>query len=148
MRFRTTILQGGKTTTGIEVPPEVVEALGKGKRPPVRVTINGATYRSSIAVMGGRFMVGVSAENRAVTGVKGGDIVDVEIDLDTEKRGVTVPPDLQQALDGDLVAKEAFARLAYSHQLRHVLAVTDARTPETRQRRIEKAIEMLRDGTR
>lgn len=146
MKFRTTILQGGKTTTGIEVPPEIVEALGQGRKPPVRVTINGSTYRSSIAVMGGRFMVGVSAENRAVTGVKGGDEVEVDIELDTEKREVKTLPDFVAALDQDPDAKRFFDSLSYSHKLRHVLAIDSAKTPETRQRRIDKAIEMLREG--
>src|SRR4029079_11930768 len=74
MKFRTTILQGGKTATGIEVPPEIVEGLGSGKRPAVRVTINGSTYRSTVAVMGGAFMIGVSAEVRAAgRGAGGGD---------------------------------------------------------------------------
>ena len=83
MRFHTTLLQSDKTATGIEVPAEVIEALGAGKRPPVSVTINGFTYRSSIAVMGGQYMVGVSAENRAGARVKGGDEIDVDIELDT-----------------------------------------------------------------
>src|SRR5438309_2367144 len=85
MRFRTTILTAGKTATGIEVPSEVVDALGASKRPPVRVTINGYTYRNTIAVMGGKYMVGVSAEHRAGAGVGGGDEVDVEIELTTSR---------------------------------------------------------------
>src|SRR5881296_607847 len=97
-RFHTTILQAGKTATGIRIPPEVIEGLGSGKRPAVRVTINGHTYRSTVAVMGGDFMVGVSAEVREWTGVAGGDEVDVDIELDTAPREVTVPPDLVKAL--------------------------------------------------
>ena len=86
MRFRTTILQSGKTAAGIEVPPEMVEALAAGKRPKVLVTIRGYTYRSSVAVMGGTYMIGVSTENRAGAGVKGGDEVDVDLELDTAPR--------------------------------------------------------------
>src|SRR6195256_5439587 len=86
MRFRTTLLQSGKTAVGIQVPNEVVEGLGAGKRPPVRVTINGYTYRNTIGVMGGVFMVGVSAENREKARVAGGQDVDVEFELDTEQR--------------------------------------------------------------
>jgi hypothetical protein len=146
MKFHTTILQGGKTTTGIEVPPEVVEALRAGKRPPVKVTINGATYRSSIAVMGGRYMVGVSAENRALTGVAGGDEVDVDVELDTEKREVTVPQELAEALGRSAEAKRFFDGLSYSKQLWFVLQVTGAKTAETRQRRVDKVIGMLAEG--
>jgi hypothetical protein len=147
MRFHTTILAGGKTATGIVVPDEVVEALNAGKRPKVKVTINGYTYRSSIASMGGSFMVGVSAENRAATGVSGGDEVDVDIEVDTEPREVAVPPDLAEALDREPDARSAFDALTYSNKQRHVLPIEGAKTPETRQRRIEKSIATLRgDG--
>ena len=146
MKFTTMLLQAGKTATGIEVPPEVVESLGAGKRPPVRVTINGYSYRNTIAVMGGKFMVGVSAEHRQGAGVAGGDRLEVEIKLDAAPREVMVPADFAAALDGDPAARHYFEGLAYSHKLRHVLAVNDAKTPETRQRRIDKAVAMLRDG--
>ena len=146
MQFRTTILQGDKTTTGIQVPPEVVESLGAGKRPPVRVTIKGYTYRSSIAVMGGVYMVGVSAEHRKGAGVAGGDTVDVDIELDTEPRTVTVPDDFQAALDQDAEAKRFFEGLSYSNKLRHVLLIEDAKTAETRQRRIVKTVSQLHEG--
>lgn len=146
MRFRTTILQSDKTATGIEVPPAVVEQLGAGKRPPVRVTINGFTYRSTIAVMGGAFMVGVSAENRAGAGVKGGDEVDVDMELDTEPRTVDVPPELAVALDADPAAKATFEKLSPSNKGWHVSQVTGTNNPETRQRRIEKQIAALHAG--
>jgi hypothetical protein len=146
MRFHTTILQTDKTATGIEVPPEVVEALGAGKRPRVKVTIRGHKYRSSIAVLGGRYMVSVSAENRTAAGVAGGDEVDVEIALDTEVREVSVPSDFAAALDGAPAARETFDRLSYSNKSWHVLQVDGARTEETRQRRIAKSVEALREG--
>ena len=146
MRFRTTILQSGPTATGIRVPDEIVEALGAGRRPAVRVTINGFTYRSSIAVIGGAAMVGVSAENRAGAGVVGGDEVDVAIELDTEPREVTVPPELATALDADPAARATFDGLSYSNKSWHVLQVTGAKTDETRQRRIARSIEALREG--
>ena len=146
MRFHTTLLQSDKTATGIEVPAEVVEALGAGKRPPVRVTINGFTYRSSIAVMGGQYMVGVSAENRTGAGVKGGDEIDVDIELDTAPREVVVPPELAAALDAEPAARRTFDALSYSNRSWHVLQVTGARTDETRERRIEKSIAALREG--
>ncbi|HEX5149191.1 MAG TPA: YdeI/OmpD-associated family protein [Candidatus Limnocylindrales bacterium] len=146
MRFHTTILRSDKTATGIQVPAEVVEALGAGRRPAVKVTINGFTYRSSIAVMGGVYMVGISAENRAGAGVAGGDEVDVDVELDTAPREVTVPPDLGAALDAEPAARATFDRLSYSNKSWHVLQITGARTAETRTRRIAKSIEALREG--
>src|SRR5947209_13328597 len=98
MRFHTKVLLGGKTATGIEVPADVVEALGAGKRPPVRVTINGFTYRTTVAVMGGVYLVPLAAENRAGAGVAAGDEVDVDIALDTEPRQVSVAAALAEAL--------------------------------------------------
>ena len=146
MRFHTTILQGGKTATGIRVPDKVVEALGSGKRPPVKVTINGFTYRSSIATVSGQFMVGVSAENRAGAGVSGGDEVDVDIVLDTEPREVNVPADLAAALDAEPKARATFEGLSRSNRSWHVLSVEGARTDETRRRRITRSVEALREG--
>ena len=100
VKFHTKILQAGKTATGIEIPDEIIEKLGAGKRPPVRVTIRDQRnlFRNLVAVMGGKFLVGVSAENRAKTGVAGGDEVDVQLELDTQPREVTVPPDFAQVL--------------------------------------------------
>jgi hypothetical protein len=146
MRFHTTLQLGGKTATGFIVPPEVVEDLGAGKRPPVRVTINGHTYRSTVAVMGGDFMVGVSAEERKNTGAAAGDELDVVLELDTEPRIVTVPPDLAEALAGDAAAKRHFEGLSYSNKRRLVLPIDDAKTPETRQRRVAKTVALLREG--
>ncbi|HEV8565021.1 MAG TPA: YdeI/OmpD-associated family protein [Actinomycetota bacterium] len=146
MRFRATIEQAGKTATGIEVPAKVVASLGPSKRPAVRVTINGYTYRSSVASMGGRFMLGVSAKVREAAGVAGGDKVDVDIELDTEPREVSVPPDFAKALARDLGAKRFFEGLSYSRKQRYVLPIEEAKTAETRERRIAKAVGMLRDG--
>jgi hypothetical protein len=146
MKFQTTIEQNGKTATGMVVPEQVVEGLGAGKKPAVSVTINGYTYRSTIASMGGRFLLPVSAENRAGAKVAAGDEVEVEVELDTAPREVTVPPDFAAALDQDTEAKQFFEKLAYSHKLRHVLAIDQAKSPETRQRRIEGAIKMLHEG--
>jgi hypothetical protein len=146
MRFRTTIELGGKTATGIRVPDEVVEALGAGKRPAVTVTINGFTYRSTVAVMGGVYMVGVSAENRAGAGVAGGDEVDVDIELDTAPREVAVPADFAAALDAEPAARRTFDGLSNSNKSWHVLQVQGAKTDETRQRRITKSVEILREG--
>jgi hypothetical protein len=146
MRFHTTILQAGKTATGIRVPDEIVAALGKSRRPAVRVTINGFTYRSTIAVMGGDYMVGVNADNRAGAGVQGGDEVDVDIELDTAPREITVPADLAAALDAEPAAKRTFDALSYSNKSWHTLQVEGAKTDETRSRRIARSVEILREG--
>jgi hypothetical protein len=148
MRFHTTLLQSGKTAVGIQVPDEIVETLGAGKRPPVRVTINGYTYRNTIAVMGGVFMVGVSAENRELARVAGGDQVDVDIELDTQPRELSIPPDLAEALDRQPGARRVFESLSFSRRQALVVAITQAKTPETRARRIEKAVQTVRDGAR
>src|SRR2546423_4123804 len=106
MKFRTVILQAGKTATGIEVPPEVVASMGASRKPPVRVTLKGYTYRSTVATMDGKFMVGVSEEVRKNAGVAGGETVDVTMELDNEPRQVAVPDDLQKALNKDRAAKK------------------------------------------
>jgi hypothetical protein len=146
MRFHTTILQAGKTAAGIQVPDEIVAALGSGKRPAIKVTINGYTYRSTVAVLDGRFMVGVNADNRAGAGVAGGDEVDVEIELDTAPREVAVPADFAAALDAEPNARRTFEGLSYSNKSFHTLAIEGAKTDETRQRRIIKSIEALKAG--
>ena len=146
MRFRATLLQDGKTATGIQIPDEIVEALGRGKRPPVTVTINGYSYRNTVAVMGGVFMVGVSAEHRAGAGIKGGDEIDVDIELDTAPREITVPADFAAALDAEPDARRTFDGLSYSNKSWHTLQIEGAKTDETRQRRISKSIETLRGG--
>ncbi len=143
MRFRTIIQQDGKTATGIQVPANVVESFGAGKRPAVRMTINGYTYRSTVAVMGGVFMVGVSAEVRKNAGVAGGDEVDVDIELDTEPREVTMPPDLAAALSEKPGATDAFNALSYSARKEHVRQVESAKAEETRSRRIAGIVAQL-----
>ena len=132
----------GKTATGMEIPAAVVERLGAGKRPPVKVTIGDYTYHNTVAVMGGRYMVGVSAEHRVAAGVAAGDTVEVTLVLDAEPRTVDIPPDLAKALQA-AGATDAFARLAFSHRKEHVRAIEDAKKPETRARRVAKAVEMV-----
>jgi hypothetical protein len=146
MQFRTTILSNGKTATGARVPDEVVAGLGPSRHPAVRATINGHTYRSSVASMGGVFMLPISAEVRAAAGVAAGEEVDVELELDTAPREVVVPPDFAEALQGDAAANAVFAGLSYSKQRRFVLSVEGAKTAETRERRITKALSDLREG--
>jgi hypothetical protein len=146
MRFRTTILTSGKTAAGIQIPDQIVEGLGAGRRPPIKVTIKGYTYRNTVAVMGGVYMVGVSAEHRAAAGVAGGEEVDVDIELDTAPREVAVPADLAAALDAVPTARAAFDALSYSNRSWHVLQVTGAKADETRQRRIARSVEILSAG--
>ena len=146
MRFHTTILQAGKTATGIRIPDEIVERLGAGKRPPIRVTINGYTYRSTVAVMGGDYMVGVNADNRAGAQVAGGDDVDVDIELDTAPREVAVPADLAAALDAEPEARRTFEKLSNSNKGWHTSQIEGAKSDETRQRRIAKSVAALREG--
>lgn len=144
MKFKTVLLLTGNNT-GVLVPPEVVEALGAGKKPPVSVTIDGRySYRSTIASMGGKFLIGFSAEHRAKSGLKGGEKIDVELTLDTAPRVVDVPPELAAALGKDKAAKAAWDKLSYSHQRQHQLAIDGAKAADTRARRVAKTIEMLK----
>lgn len=143
MRFRTTIELGGKTATGFRVPADVVAALGSGKKPRVTVTIGGHSYRSTVAVYDGEFMLPLNASNRASAGVAAGDEVEGDVELDTEPREVTVPPDLADALDETPDAKRAFEALSYSNRRRHVTSIEGAKTDETRRRRVAKIVGTL-----
>jgi hypothetical protein len=140
--FRAELQLNGKTATGIEVPPEVVDALGAGKRPAVAVTIDGATFSTTLGVLGGRTWIPVSAERRKAAGVEAGQVLDVEIVLDAAPKVIEVPVDLAAALEA-AGARAAFDALAPSHRKEHVRAVTEAKKPETRERRIAKCVEML-----
>ena len=146
MKFRATVELNGKTATGIQVPAEVVAGLGSSKHPPVRATIKGYTYRSSVASMGGRFMLGVSAEVRQSAGVAAGDVVEIDLQLDTEKREVAPPPDFKQALDKDKAARKTFDGLSFSNQRRLVEPIVQAKAAETRERRIAKTVSLLHEG--
>jgi Bacteriocin-protection, YdeI or OmpD-Associated/Domain of unknown function (DUF1905) len=146
MEFTGTILLSGKTATGIEVPVAVVDGLGGGRRAAVNVSINGHTYRSTVAPMGGVFMLPISAEHRAGARVAAGDVVLVALTLDTEERTLTIPADLQSALASDATARRSFEGLSYSKQQRFTVPIEAAKTPETRQRRVEKAVNDLRAG--
>lgn len=144
MRFRATVLLNGKTATGIEVPASAVEELGSGRNPRVTVTIGAHTYRSTVATMGGRFMLPLSADNRAKAGVAAGDEIDVTLEPDTAERVVEVPADFAAALDAEPAARANFDKLTFSHRRAHVDAIVGAKKDETRRRRIEKSVEMLR----
>jgi uncharacterized protein YdeI (YjbR/CyaY-like superfamily) len=143
LHFRTKILTAGKTATGIQIPDEVIAALATGRKPAVKITINGFTYRSTVAVMNGRFMVGINAENREKAKVAGGDVVDVRIELDTEIREIAVPKDFQEILVRSPRVKAAFDGLSYTKRRVIVEGIVGAKTVETRERRIEKAIREL-----
>lgn len=143
MTFQAILELAGKTATGIQVPDNVVEKLAAGKRPPVRVSLNGFVYRTTVAPMGGAFWIPVAREIREGAGLTAGELVNVEIALDTKPRTVEVPADFQAALDAVPGASDRFAKLAYSHRKEHARAIEDAKSPETRARRIAKAVEML-----
>jgi len=141
--FKAKLLLAGKTATGFQVPAMVVEDFGVGKKPPVKVTINGYTYRNTVAVYNGEFMIGVSAEHRAGANVKANDVMEVTLELDTAPRVVDVPVDFQKALSKNTAAKKNFDLLSYSNKQGYVLPIKGAKTEETRQRRIDKAIREL-----
>ena len=141
MRFSTVMRLVGRNT-GIEVPAEVIDALGGGARPAVHVRVNGFEYRSTVGVMGGRFLIPFSAERRAASGIAGGDPIDVDLELDISPRTVDVPADLAAALAAAGLT-EAFERLAPSHRKAHVTSVLGAKAEATRQRRIAAVVERL-----
>jgi len=142
--FRTVLEATGGNNVGIVVPPEVVASFDRGKRVPVVVTIDGGySYRSTIASMGGRFLLGFNAETRRATGRGAGDDVEVTLELDDAPRVVEVPEDLAAALAGDPAAAAAWEKLAYSHQKAHVTAIESAKAAETRARRVAAALEKL-----
>jgi hypothetical protein len=143
--FETTLSASGNNT-GIEVPEEIVEGLGRGKRPPVIVTVNGHEYRSTVAVMGGRYLIGVSAAVRAATGLKGGDPISVNLKVADTPREVEVPSDFAAAMDEQAPAREFFDQLSNSMQRYHVDNLNAAKSPDTRQRRIDKAVALFLAG--
>ena len=144
MQFRTTVVLGGRTATGLQVPDDVVAALGGGKRPPVVATVGGYSYRTTVAPMGGAFWIPLAAEHREAAGVAAGDEVDVVVELDVAPREVTLPDDLAAAFDDEVRAR--FDALAFTHRKEWVRWVDEAKKPETRRTRIERTVEALREG--
>jgi hypothetical protein len=144
MRLTLELQRTGGNTTGFQIPDEAVADLGGGGRPKVTVTVNGFTFASSIARMGGSYWLGVSAERRTAAGVEGGQVYDLDVELDTAPRVIETPADLKAALEASPDALAQWAKLSYSHQRQHVEAINSAKAPETRARRVAKAIEMLR----
>ena len=143
MKFRSKV-EPHERMRGLEVPRQVVEALAGGARPPVIITINGHTWKSRLAIMRGRHLIGLSNANRRAAGLVVGERVEVDLQLDTEPRVVVEPADFARALDADPLARAAYDRLAYSHRREHVLSIEGAKRPETRARRIANTVAMLR----
>lgn len=146
MRLRAELELTGKTSTGFEVADSAVASLGGGGHPKVVVTVNGYTFRTSIARMGGRHLLGVSSERRQAAGISAGDILEIDVILDTAPREIELPEDLATALASDSLAQTYWDSLSYSKQSWHVMQVTGAKKAETRAARIEKSVAMLRDG--
>ena len=146
MKFRAELQRTGGNTTGFEVPQEIVDGLGGGGRPKVEVTLNGYTWRSSIAKMGGSYWLGVSLQHREGASVAGGDVLDVTVELDTAERTVTVPDDLAAALDSEPAARAFWDGLSFSNKRWHVEQIEGAKTAETRARRVTRSVEMLAAG--
>ncbi len=145
MKFHTTLLTTGKTSTGIEVPDKVVLGLGGGRRALIKVTVNGYTYRTALASRGEQCLFGVSAEVREAAHLTGGDTVDVEIELDTAPRVVDIPPELAKALAAEPRVKAAFEELSNSKKKLYTYPIEQAKTDETRERNVQKALAGLRD---
>lgn len=143
--FETTVTASGNNT-GIVVPDDVIEQLGAGRRPPVLVDVNGYGYRSTVAVMGGQHLIGISAAIRAATGLKAGDPIRVVLTVADTPREVDVPADLAAALGAEESTAAFFGKLSNSLQRYHVDNINGAKTAETRQRRIEKAVALFREG--
>jgi hypothetical protein len=145
MKFRAKVIPSGNAT-GVEVPARVMKVLGPDPRPLVVVTINGHTWRSRVALMRGQCLVGLSAANRTASGITEGDIIVVDVRLDTEPRIVPEPPDLAKALNDYPKARAAFDRLPFGLKRKHVAAIEEAKAAETRQRRITKLVKTMQSG--
>jgi bifunctional DNA-binding transcriptional regulator/antitoxin component of YhaV-PrlF toxin-antitoxin module len=143
MKFTVTIELAGKTATGIEVPPTIIEGLNAGKRVPIYVTIGSYTYRSTVSMYSGAYMIPLAAEHRERAGLKAGQTIEVDIRVDTDLREAEIPSDFAEALNRHPGAMETFTKLAYSHRKEHIRAIEEAKAPETRLQRIEKAIKKL-----
>ena len=136
----------GGNTTGFRVPDEFVAELGGGGRPKIVATVNGYRWRSSIARMGGEYWLGVSAANRSGAGVRAGEVLEVDIVLDTGVREVEMPQDLARALAADPAAQAFWDKLSFSNKRYHVEQITGARTDATRERRVAKSVQLMSEG--
>ncbi|MFI6865692.1 YdeI/OmpD-associated family protein [Nocardia sp. NPDC050406] len=145
MKFRT-FVEPPEPMRGLEVPEEVVDALGAGKRPRVTITINGHSWQSRVAIMRGRYLLGLSKANREAAGVATGDEVEVDLEFDADPPALVEPPELTRALDADPTARAAYDKLSHSRKRVHVLNIEKAKKPETRTRRVENVIAELHGG--
>lgn len=145
MKFIATVIPSGNATA-VEIPEAVRRALGPQARPPVAVTINGHGWRSRLALMRGRCLVGISAANRAAAGIAEGDVIEVDVALDEAPRQVAEPPDLAAALGAQPGARAAFDRLPFGLRRKHVADIEAAKSPEVRHRRIGKLVAALSAG--
>lgn len=127
----------------VDIPFDPRVVFGEA-RPPVRGTVNGYEFRGRIAKYGGRYMLGFKRELREAAEIEEGDVLDLDLELDTEPREVDVPADLEAALDGE--AREAFERMSYTHRKEYADWIMEAKRPETRKRRVAKAVQMIREG--
>jgi len=140
-RFKTTVHRDGAMCF-ISVPFDPKPIFGK-VRAPVKVTINGYTYRSTIAAMGGIVGIPLRRSNREAAGLEGGENLEVKLELDTDKREIQPPPDFAKALKAAPPAWDRWGELSYSHQREHVEAIEGAKKTETRTRRIESAVQAI-----
>jgi Bacteriocin-protection, YdeI or OmpD-Associated/Domain of unknown function (DUF1905) len=145
MKFQARVIQSGNATA-VVVPATIMEALGSEARPLVVVSINGHTWRSRVALMCGQCLIGISAANRAASGIAEADLIHVVLELDTEPRVVPEPADLAAALHKIPKARSAFDRLPFGLKRKLVRAIEDAKSPETRQRRVLKLVTELRQS--
>lgn len=143
--FETTVAASGNNT-GIVVPDEAIAELAAGRRPPVRVDVNGYQYRNTVGVMGGKHMISISAATRKATGLKGGDPIRVTLTVADAPPEVEIPADFAAALAADEQASAFFRKLSNSLQRYHVDNINAAKSAGTRQRRIDKAVALFRDG--
>ena len=135
--FKTTLRNGF-----VELPFDVRQEFGKA-RPPVKISINGASYRSTVCVYGGKYLIPVRKDRQEAAGVKPGDIVKVTVAPDDEERTVQPPPDLKAALSQNVPAKARWKKLSFTHKRELAEAILDAKKPDTRARRLKKTLEML-----
>jgi hypothetical protein len=146
VRFTTTLVERGPAAA-VVLDDDQVAAVGEGaRRFPVAATVNGHRWRTTVARMRGEFLVGLNREVREAAGVEAGDIVEVSLELDAAPREVELPEALGAALSRDAAAKAAFERLAYTHRKEYARWVSEAKREETRERRVAKALRMLREG--
>ncbi|WP_395449901.1 DUF1905 domain-containing protein [Aminobacter sp. UC22_36] len=144
MKFQALVIPSGNAT-GVEVPDEIMQALGPKGRPPVTITINGHSWRSRVAAMRGQRLIGISAAHRAAAGISEGDIVEIDVELDVAPREVAEPADLADALNDCTQARTSFDRLPFGLRQKHVKTIEVAKSAEVRERRIGKLIAGLKD---